>query len=87
MLNPEYIYIGVFVLPYSKYTIINKEYFCKDLEYIGICRAKWYSDNETAETTHLKIAAILIYTTFLVSNWVKKNDDNIDELVNLIEKH
>lgn len=75
------------VLPYSKYSNINKMHFHNNFEYVGIGRAKWFSEEETEKTTHRKIAAILIDTKFLVNNRVTRNDDNIDKLVELIEAH
>ena len=78
---------SAFILPYSKETNFHKERFFENLVFIGIGTAKWFSENETATSPNRQIAAILIDTKYLINNWVRKNDDNIDHLISLIEKH
>ncbi|MDD6322910.1 MAG: LlaJI family restriction endonuclease, partial [Firmicutes bacterium] len=73
---------SAFVLPYSKYDNEHIDRFNHILEFVGIARAKWI-DSETESSR--RIAAILVDTTFLINNWVKKNEDNIDGIINLIE--
>ena len=78
---------SAFLLPYSKDMNIYHERFNHNIEYIGKGKAKWFTDEETHETTNREIAAILIDTNFLVNNWIKKCEDNIDTLTQLIECH
>lgn len=75
---------SAFVLPYSKSQNAHHERFNEDMEFVGIARAKWI-DSEGVSSR--KIVAILIDTKFLITNWVKKNADNINGIIELIEKH
>lgn len=54
-----------------------------NLVFAGKAFAKWPSD---PDLTHRKIATILIDLNYLIDNWNKKNKDNIDEMIRLIEK-
>lgn len=76
---------SAFILPYSKDTNIHRDRFNGYLEYVGMGKAKWFTDEETQVATNREIAAILIDTKFLISNWVRKNEDNINTLTRLIE--
>ncbi len=76
---------SAFLLPYSKDKNIHSDRFNHYLEYAGMGRAKWFTDEQTLETTNREIAAILIDTKFLINNWVKKDEDNINTLTQLIE--
>lgn len=78
---------SAFILPYSKETNIHKDRFNHDFEFVGIGRARWFTEDETEEAANRRIAAILIDTKFLINNWVRKNEDNIDDLIRLIELH
>ena len=71
---------SAFVLPYSKYDNEHIDRFNHILEFVGIARAKWI-DSETERSR--RIAAILVDTTFLINNWVKKNEDNTDYLMRM----
>lgn len=75
---------SAFVMPYSKNTNIYKDKFNKDIEFVGIARAKWIDD---AVETNRKIAGILVDTRFLINNWVKKNPDHINDLIEVIENN
>lgn len=73
---------SAFVLPYSKNRNSHHDKFKNDLEFIGIARAKWIdSDGES----NRRIAAILVDTRFLITNWLKKNEDNISSIIDIIE--
>ena len=78
---------SAFILPYSKYENLHADHFNHDIEYIGVGRAKWFSKEETAGATNRQIAAFLIDTRFLINNWVRKNEDNIENLIQMIENH
>lgn len=81
----EGVYVDVysaFMMPYSKYENQNKDKLNKDIEFIGIAKAKWIDSKENDR----KIAGILIDTKFLVDNWVKNCDQTLNELISLIEK-
>ena len=73
---------SAFVMPYSKTTNIYKDRFNKDIEFIGVARAKWI---DASGETNRNIAGILLDTNFLVKNWVRKNPDHINEIVEIIE--
>ena len=73
---------SAFVMPYSKTTNIHMDKFNKDLEFVGIAKAKWF--DATGET-HRNIVGLLIDMNFLIDNWVKKNEDNIDAIAKMIE--
>lgn len=75
---------SAFVMPYSKTTNIHNSKFNKEMEFVGIAKAKWI--DSTGET-HRNIVGILLDTNFLIDNWVKKNEDNIDSIISLIEKN
>lgn len=51
--------------------------------YAGLATAKWPTD---PSLKHIKIATILIDLNYLIDNWNKRNKDNIDKMVSLIEK-
>ncbi len=75
---------SAFVMPYSKTTNIHKDRFNKDLEFVGIAKAKWL---ESSGETHRSIVGLLVDTNFLIDNWFKKSDDNIDVISAMIEKN
>ena len=75
---------SAFVMPYSKNENIHKDRFNKDIEFVGIARAKWIDDEYE---TNRKIAGILVDTRFLINNWVKKNQDHINDLIEVIESN
>ena len=54
----------------------------KDIEFIGVARAKWIDANGE---TNRNIAGILLDTNFLITNWVRKNPDHINEIIEIIE--
>ncbi len=73
---------SAFVMPYSKKTNIHNDRFNKDIEFIGVARAKWI---DASGETSRNIAGILLDTNFLINNWVRKNPDNINEIIEIIE--
>lgn len=73
---------SAFIIPYCMYDNKHVDKFNKELEFIGIAKAKWI---DTDGENNRKIAAILIDTKFLIKNWLKKNEDNMDNIINLIE--
>ena len=73
---------SAFVMPYSKKTNIHRDRFNKDIEFIGVARAKWI---DSQGETNRNIAGILLDTNFLINNWVRKNQDNINEIIEIIE--
>ena len=73
---------SAFVMPYSKKTNIHRARFNKDIEFIGVARAKWI---DAQGETNRNIAGILLDTNFLINNWVRKNQDNINEIIEIIE--
>lgn len=73
---------SAFVMPYSKTTNIHKDRFNKDIEFIGVARAKWI---DASGETNRNIAGILLDTNFLINNWVRKNPDNINGIIEIIE--
>ena len=73
---------SAFVMPYSKKTNIHNDRFNKDIEFIGVARAKWI---DASGETNRNIAGILLDTNFLINNWVRKNPDNINEIIEIIE--
>ena len=75
---------SAFVMPYSKNENIHKDRFNKDIEFVGIARAKWIDDESE---TNRKIAGILVDTRFLINNWVKRNQDHINDLIEVIESN
>ncbi len=82
----QYDYVfSAFIIPYSKYDNIHKNVLNGNVEFIGIAEADWIKD-EVIESSQ-RIAALLVDTTFLIQNWLKKNEDCIDEAVELIERH
>lgn len=75
---------SAFVMPYSKAENIHNDKFNRNIEFVGIARAKWIdSKGETSRN----IAGILVDTKFLINNWVRKNQDNIDAIVTAIEQN
>jgi hypothetical protein len=77
----EQIY-SAFVMPYSKKANIHRDKFNKNIEFIGVARAKWI---DASGETNRNIAGILLDTNFLVENWTKKNSDHINEIIKRIE--
>jgi hypothetical protein len=75
---------SAFVMPYSKTRNIQNDKFNKDIEFIGVARAKWI---DSQGETNRNIAGILLDTNFLINNWVNKNQDNINEIINVIENN
>lgn len=73
---------SAFIMPYSKTTNIHKDRFNKDIEFIGIARAKWI---DASGETNRNIAGILLDTNFLINNWIKKNPDHISDIIEIIE--
>ena len=63
---------SAFVMPYS------------NLEFVGIGKATWY---DTENVNSRNVVALLIDTRFLLTNWIKKNEDNIDSIIRLIEEN
>lgn len=75
---------SAFVLPYSKNQNAHKDKFDENMEFVGIAKAKWIdSEGESSR----RIVAILVDTKFLITNWLKKNEDNISGIIDLIEKN
>jgi hypothetical protein len=66
---------------------MHKTLFCNNIEFVGVGRARWFVEDKAEDSANRNIAAILIDTKFLVNNWVKKNEDNIDALIRLIESN
>lgn len=83
-INKEYddVY-SAFIMPYSKDTNKHKDVLNKNIEYVGIATAKWYENNES---NNRKIVGILVDTKYLIQNWINKNQDNINEIIDIIEK-
>ena len=75
---------SAFVMPYSKKTNIHRDRFNKDIEFIGVARAKWI---DSQGETNRNIAGILLDTKFLINNWVRKNQDNINDIIDVIENN
>ena len=75
---------SAFVMPYSKKTNIHRDRFNKDIEFIGVARAKWI---DSQGETNRNIAGILLDTNFLINNWVRKNQDNINDIIEIIENN
>ena len=73
---------SAFVMPYSKKANIHQERFNKNIEFIGVARAKWI---DASGETSRNIAGILLDTNFLINNWVRKNQDYINEIIEVIE--
>ena len=73
---------SAFVMPYSKTANIHKDRFNKDIEFIGVARAKWI---DASGETNRNIAGILLDTNFLINNWIKKNPDHISDIIEIIE--
>ena len=69
-------------MPYCKTNNKFKNKFNGNLEFVGIAKATWY-DSENVNSRN--VVAVLIDTKFLLSNWIKKNEDNIDYIIRLIE--
>ena len=75
---------SAFVMPYSKVNNIHKDKFNNDIEFVGVARAKWIdAEGETSR----KVAGILVDTKFLIDNYLKKNQDHIDDLIEVIERN
>lgn len=75
---------SAFVLPYSKNQNAHKDKFDENMEFVGIAKAKW-TDSEGESSR--RIVAILVDTKFLITNWLKKNEDNISGIIDLIENN
>ncbi len=73
---------SAFVLPYSKNKNSKKELFHSDMEFVGIAQATWM---DSFAANNRRVVAILVDTNFLINNWIKKNEDNIDSIVSVIE--
>ena len=73
---------SAFIMPYSKTTNIHHDRFNKDIEFIGVARAKWI---DASGETNRNIAGILLDTNFLINNWIKKNPDHISDIIEIIE--
>ena len=73
---------SAFIMPYSKAINIHKDRFNNDIEFIGTATAKWI---DSKGETNRKIAGILVDTNFLVNNYIKKNPDNYDAIIRMIE--
>ena len=63
---------------------MHKERFNKDIEFVGIARAKWI---DSGKETSRNIAGILVDTRFLINNWVRKDTDNINVIITAIEQN
>lgn len=73
---------SAFVLPYSKNRNAHNDKFTNNMGFVGIAKAKWIdSDGES----NRRIVAILVDTKFLITNWLKKNEDNISGIIEIIE--
>lgn len=75
---------SAFILPYSKTQNEHKDKFNEDMVFVGIGEADWIEQDETSSR---KVVAILLDTKFLIENWTRKNDDNMNQLISLIEKN
>lgn len=75
---------SAFVLPYSKTNNMHRRRFHNNLEFIGIGKATWY---DTENVNSRNVVALLIDTRFLLTNWIKKNEDDIDSIIRLIEEN
>ena len=86
MMKPgEYANIySAFVMPYSKTTNIHNDKFQENIVFVGIARAKWI---DAKGETNRNIVGILVDTNFLINNWVRKNQDNIDAIVKVINEN
>ena len=74
---------SAFVMPYSKKENKNASRFNHDIEFVGVGHATWIED----ENEHnRKIAAVLIDTRFLTMNYLRQNDNAIEQLIDIIEK-
>ena len=69
-------------MPYSKDTNDHNDVLNKNIEYVGIATAKWF---DNSNQNNRKIVGILIDTKYLINNWIKRNEDNINEIIELIE--
>ena len=69
-------------MPYSKKANIYQNRFNKNIEFVGVARAKWI---DASGETSRNIAGILLDTNFLINNWVRKNPDHINEIIEIIE--
>ncbi len=95
----DYEVYNAFVIPFNKganpnqteeaafikqYVYVNDNVSSRgNLAFAGTSWAKWPSD---PNLKHRKIATILIDLNYLIDNWNRRNKDNIDEMVSLIEK-
>ena len=71
---------NAFIIPYSKTDNIHSEMFNDDLVFVGTASANW----PLASSSCKKIATILIDLRFLIENYLKYNDKNIDDLTTII---
>ena len=76
---------SAFILPYSKYDNKHKKALNGNIEFVGVGEANWIKGEKLEKSQ--RIVALLIDTTFLIQNWLKKNEDCIDETIELIEKN
>lgn len=75
---------SAFILPYSKSQNAHNDKFNENMEFVGIAKAKWIdSEGESSR----KIVAIFVDTKFLITNWLKKNEDNISGIIEIIEQN
>lgn len=77
--------LSAFIMPYNKNNNANIDKLNKDIEFIGIAKAKWFEKNDKEKNR--KIVGLLIDTKFLVDNWTKNSDITINNLVKLISDY
>lgn len=75
---------NAFVMPYSRTNNPKPVDFHEIMEFVGIATAKW---NDANEANHRKIVAILLDTNYLIDNWARRNEDNLNKIIDIIEKH
>lgn len=73
---------SAFIMPYSKTSNRLNEKYNENIEFVGTATAKWYESNEESNR---RIVGLLLDTNYLINNWVKKNEDNINDIVSKIE--
>lgn len=54
------------------------------MEFVGIMQASWLN---AKDVNSRNICAILIDTNFLLNNWTRENEDNMENSIRTIEKH
>ena len=75
---------SAFVLPYSKNDNKHSDLFHEDMVYVGTAYAPWINHEEG---NNRKIIAIMVDTNYLISSWARRNEDNMNGIINLIEHH